>query len=197
MNDQQSNDSQVFSAKNDRASINDFCDEILQRFAPPELLISAPKNPPKATADVPQCSTTFHDVPKSSAGRALKIDETKPPFRRCSENPLNSRQVAAAQLLALGRTTKAVAQTIGVERHTIARWQRSPDFRAELERQQKLAAALSNDRAPAPEPNRAMTGRLIERTKSKREESWDENQTGSNSSTFPKNRWKTTSFPVF
>ena len=75
-------------------------------------------------------SEMFNNVQRSSAQPpAIK---TKP---IASADQLPPRQLAAARLLALGRTGRAVAGELGVEEHTISRWRRAPAFRDELRRQ--------------------------------------------------------------
>ena len=66
-------------------------------------------------------------------------DETNPMTAPAAS--LTPRQVAAARLLALGRRGTAVAAEVGVEKHTITRWRRSPAFAAEVSRQHELVLA--------------------------------------------------------
>jgi hypothetical protein len=47
---------------------------------------------------------------------------------------LSARQLAAARLLAAGRTVPGAAAELGVDRSTVWRWQRDPAFSDELRR---------------------------------------------------------------
>jgi hypothetical protein len=84
-----------------------------------------------------RCSQTFTDVHEcSSKPRSNETNPTPPPGAR-----LTARQVAAARVLALGHSGCAAAAEVGVEKHTITRWRRTPAFAAEVERQQALVLA--------------------------------------------------------
>jgi hypothetical protein len=65
--------------------------------------------------------------------------KTKPPSgfsdsRRADEPPLTPRQLAAARLIAAGRTVVQTARELGIDRSTAWRWTRQPAFSAELRR---------------------------------------------------------------
>ena len=108
-------------------------------------------NPIQADADVRECSERFGDVRECSAVDTRAADETNP-------TTLPDRQVAAARLLALGRTVRATAAEVGVEEHTVTRWRRRPAFVAEVRRQHALIlarqvrAAGAHPRPAHPEP---------------------------------------------
>ena len=76
----------------------------------------------------------FNNVQECSAPDGIADYETNP-----TPAQLTPRQIAAARLLALGRTGRAVARELGLEEHTITRWRRLPAFLRELDRQQNLA----------------------------------------------------------
>lgn len=76
------------------------------------------------------------DVRKGASTTTHAGDGTKP-----MPGDLTSRQVAAARLIALGRSGRAVAAEIGVDEHTVTRWRRLPAFASELLRQQELVLA--------------------------------------------------------
>jgi hypothetical protein len=91
-----------------------------------------------ATAPEPRgCSQIFTDLHTCSP--IQRNDETNPPQR--SSPHLTARQVAVARLLALGRSGSAAAREVGVEKHTITRWKRSPGFADEVHRQHDLILA--------------------------------------------------------
>lgn len=81
-------------------------------------------------------------APRES-GKTNPISSHAPGDAAPGERPeLPPRQVAAAQLLAIGRSGRQVAAAVGVEEHTITRWRRAAAFRAELRRQQQAALAI-------------------------------------------------------
>ena len=93
-------------------------------------------NPIEAGADVHECASMCTDVRECASPEARAGDETKPmPLE------LTDRQVAAARLLALGRTGRDTAAEIGVNPHTIVRWRRLSGFQAEVRRQHALILA--------------------------------------------------------
>jgi hypothetical protein len=47
---------------------------------------------------------------------------------------LNKNQLLAAQMLAIGRSGKAVAKELGIAAETVSRWRQEPLFRAQLNR---------------------------------------------------------------
>ena len=89
--------------------------------------------PPQRT----ECSEMFRDVRECSS--KTRNDRTNP--KATGEPGLSARQVAAARLLALGRSGRAVATEVGVEEHTVTRWRRAPAFVAEVRRQHELVLA--------------------------------------------------------
>ena len=71
--------------------------------------------------------------------RATPRDATQPNRAACKtpfppEDRFDARQLAAARLLATGRSMPDVARELNVARSTVWRWQREPAFRAELGR---------------------------------------------------------------
>ena len=46
---------------------------------------------------------------------------------------INQNQLLAAQMLAAGKTGKAVAEQLGVTEETISRWKQNPDFKIYLD----------------------------------------------------------------
>jgi len=71
---------------------------------------------------------------------ATARNATQPNRATCETNPIptddrfDPRQLAAARLLASGRSTPDVARELNLNRTTVWRWQRDPAFRAELRR---------------------------------------------------------------
>jgi hypothetical protein len=73
----------------------------------------------------------------SSSSDALaqtEFHKTNPTAHSGARRLLSVRQLAALRLLARGHGSQRVADHLGVNRHTIARWKREPAFAAELER---------------------------------------------------------------
>jgi hypothetical protein len=93
-------------------------------------------------ANSPASSTPAH---QSAPNHAIaphphQICKTKPtlvpnvaaPAVRPSRRPLTPNHLRAARLLVAGQTTTAVAVSLGIDRHTLARWKRLPAFQREI-----------------------------------------------------------------
>ena len=100
-------------------------------------------NPNEPISGAREGSGIFGDVRQCSAPPARGGCETNP--IAAGTDPaaeLSNRQLAAAQLLALGRTGRQAAGEVGVEEHTITRWRRMPLFAAEVRHQRQAAFQL-------------------------------------------------------
>jgi transposase-like protein len=91
-------------------------------------------NPIEPNAYVRECSEMLGDVRECSAVTTDLADGANP----TPHHELADRQIAAARLLALGRTVRATAAEVGVEEHTVTRWRRQPAFQSEVGRQHTL-----------------------------------------------------------
>ena len=86
--------------------------------------------------------TAHSGAPSSSDARAdEQTGKSNPTAHSGARGVLSHRQLAAARLLARGHGTMRVAERLGVNRHTVARWKRDPRFAAELGR---LVASLTD-----------------------------------------------------
>ena len=61
-------------------------------------------------------------------------DKTNPSAYNPGPRPLSDRQLAAARLIVRGYGSVEIAAHLGVNRHTVASWKRSPAFVIELQR---------------------------------------------------------------
>jgi hypothetical protein len=97
------------------------------RISPPATNLEICKSNPTAHPGAPDESTT----PSASN---IEICNSNPTAHSGARQPLSPRKLAALRLLARGHGSQRVADHLGVNRHTIARWKREPAFAAELER---------------------------------------------------------------
>ena len=98
--------------------------------------------PPLAPLPAPHSATKStkapQNVPSPAAGaKRTQLPAPSPPTPDpCPLTPpLPPRQLSAARLLLAGHTLSSAATSLGLSRYTLARWQKSPAFRAELLRQ--------------------------------------------------------------
>src|SRR6185437_16452409 len=107
-------------------------------------------NPIEPTENVRKSSGMFNNVLECSAPARSADYETNP-----KPAQLTPRQIAAARLLALGRSGRAVARELCLEEHTITRWWRLSAFVVELDHQQNLAMMYRLHNSPAPSSNKS------------------------------------------
>ena len=103
------------------------------KSAPPITILEASKVPQRTTAE-----TVDARLP-----RLTPVDAGLPnrPFGKTNPPPsLSPRQLAAARLLAHGRTPTDVAVELRITRQGLWNWRRNPDFVAELRRLHELFA---------------------------------------------------------
>jgi len=79
----------------------------------------------------PDLSTNQHNgsgasTPIIQAGEIT----TERPANTDGSNEVTEAQTLAAQLLALGRTGRSVAEQLGIREETVSRWKQRPEFRA-------------------------------------------------------------------
>jgi hypothetical protein len=93
------------------------------------------KSNPTAHSGARQFAALSSSSSSSSDARAqTEFHKTNPTAHSGARRLLSVRQFAALRLLARGHGSQRVADHLGVNRHTIARWKREPAFAAELER---------------------------------------------------------------
>src|SRR3954454_17529835 len=83
----------------------------------------------------PQSSPRQYDKMNPPKSSSLTSDREPDPA------DLSTRQIAAARLVAMGRSGRAVAAEVGVNEHTITRWRRTRRFDEEVRRQHALVLA--------------------------------------------------------
>ncbi len=126
----------------------------------PNCPIDVPKCPPPAASivvkNVPQCPPMSPDVPPCPLPQEdPQIPETNPIPAPSARRALTLSQRAAARCLVRGLRQKLIADQLGLNRRTLTRWKRLPDFNAEIERLQALvekSLKVAGIRAPAPTP---------------------------------------------
>ena len=103
-----------------------------------------------AHQDVPQRAQLCQSAPSKSA----QIEKSNPPPSpsgdwqlKTGNSSLTERQLAALRLLLAGRPIGQVAASLNINRHTLTRWRRQPQFIQEF---QKLHTHLALHRAPHP-----------------------------------------------
>jgi hypothetical protein len=72
----------------------------------------------------------------ANAPHPIQICKTKPtpPAPTRQPRPLTPNPLRAARLLVAGQTTTAIAASLAIDRHTLARWKRLPEFQREIRR---------------------------------------------------------------
>ena len=65
------------------------------------------------------------------------------------ENCLNEKQLAALELMLLGKKTGEIAEAIGVHRRTIWCWKKDPQFADELDRRRSQLWSRASERLAA------------------------------------------------
>ena len=124
-------------------------------------------NPNEADPSARKGARMCGDVRECAALTASAGDETNPTRVTTAatdrDGEVIPRQVAAARLLALGLSGRAVAAEVGVNEHTITRWRRTPAFGAELRRQHALVLAeqVRARRAESADARVPVAGRLL------------------------------------
>ena len=123
--------------------------------------IATASRPPAARPVVSPRGTGSTGAPgrvQESAAKCNGVQQSAAPAGRDETNPfgpLTPQQVAAARLLAAGRTNRAAAAELSLNEHTIGRWRRRRDFAEELARQQRMMlAALATANATPPRSRR-------------------------------------------
>jgi hypothetical protein len=110
----------------------------------------APHGSLSATAPMNVEAKVCRDAPEKGAKMCRDVQEgaaktpsekTNPPISDSSSKALSSRQVAAARLLALGRSARSAAAEVGVNEHTVGKWRRIREFEDEVRRQHALVLA--------------------------------------------------------
>jgi hypothetical protein len=109
---------------------------------------NAPRDP--ALGRDAQATKTASSACNATQPRATPRDATQPNRDMRTSNPFppddrfDARQLAAARMLATGRSMPDVARELNVARSTVWRWQRDPGFRAELRRiHERMIAAVA------------------------------------------------------
>ena len=98
--------------------------------------------------DVPSaCSQMSPDVPRGLELSPDQADcENEPKVARPQLSPI---QLAAARAFAKGARTQSVAQALRLNRRTLSRWKRLPEFRVEIERIHRRLSAPPPRLAPS------------------------------------------------
>jgi FixJ family two-component response regulator len=110
------------------------CGGVQGGAAPPAYDQTKPFAAAAAASGVRQGAATCNRVQQTTA--VAPDAETNP------IHPLTPQQVAAARLLAAGRTNRAAASELGINEHTVGRWRRRRDFAEELARQQRVMLSI-------------------------------------------------------
>jgi hypothetical protein len=84
--------------------------------------------------NVPQPSTLLHHPKTAKRSQLPKWQSDTAPPPPSTFSALTPRQLHAARLLVAGHNDSSAAAILGVHRHTLRRWRRVPEVRAELHR---------------------------------------------------------------
>jgi DNA-binding CsgD family transcriptional regulator len=101
---------------------------------------TAPPHPPlqnKATPAAPvppshRQPTPPPDPARQTVPNSANARHPEPPRKTNPPRPLTPAQLRAAHLLVTGHSTTAIAATLQINRHTLAKWKRHPLFQQEL-----------------------------------------------------------------
>jgi hypothetical protein len=91
-----------------------------------------PNLPPAAQSNPAECAQTCPGLPEPALGeRANATSKTNPNAthsERPMSRPLSDKQLAAARWVVCGYGSKAIAQRLGVNHHTVGVWKQDPRF---------------------------------------------------------------------
>ena len=106
-----------------------------------------------------ECSAVFKNVQqRSDSFTQNELEQTKPNLGKLPNPELTPRQLAAARMLLQGMQPAAVAVELSTTHQTINRWQRLPEFGAELRRLHEMLATAAPS-TPAPRSRRRAPSR--------------------------------------
>src|SRR5436190_6328972 len=101
-----------------------------------------PPAPAAAHQGAPPDPTAPHGAPSTAPGAKQTQNRRTP--------PLPERRLAAIRLLAIGHRPCAVAACLKLDRHTLLRWRREPNFQRDLLRFHAYLAESAQPPAPPP-----------------------------------------------